>query len=327
MKDSSDLAVRLLETISFGIIAMKTNGEVITANRAALQMLGCDDLPGDRKLKNLFHAFPAVGEEIINHLENDEVPFELEPVIGNDRVFQISGDAMKQGIILSMLDITRDQDKELNSIQKIIAAQEEDKRRMAREIHDGIAPLISFAKLELEGFTDELVEFQPGVDTARVEQIQKTLDTIAEDLRNLSHQLIPRLLNEFGLYSAFTNLVSRLHSQGGPVVEFYTNLENGERVDRDIELNLFRCGQEMLQNALKHSGASEILVQLIRHRRSIILMVEDNGSGMDPTEAYNTGNGIGLANIEARARALNGKFQIDSRLNKGAMVSVEVPIS
>jgi len=326
MKDPSQLAERVLESISLGIMAVNTNGEILTINKTALQMLDHEAYSVEWTLKEIFQSFPAVGEEIYTHLVNGDIPFELEPVIGRNRVYQISGDLMKGGIIISLLDITRDQGREQNAIQKIIAAQEEDKRRMAREIHDGIAPLISYAKLGLEGFIDELNNCRIEIDIKRMEQIQKTLDTIAEDLRNLSHQLIPRLLNEFGLHSAFTSMVSRLQHQSGPRVELYTNLKKDERMDKNIELNLYRCGQEMLQNALKHSDASEILIQLIKHRRSIILMVEDDGKGMDPKVMNNAAKGIGLANIEARALALNGKYQIDSSMNRGTLVSVEVPV-
>jgi signal transduction histidine kinase len=231
-----------------------------------------------------------------------------------------------EGYILMIQDLTAEKKIETNSIQSIIASQENERRRLAREIHDGIAPLLSSAKLELELFLEELHEKGADIQVHRLKRIRKTIDSISTDLRDLSHRLIPRLLEEFGLYSAFQNTINHMSSNSKAQVEYYSNLDPSERLDRDIELNLFRCGQELLHNAIKHSGAGKIVLQVIRHESSVVLMVEDDGVGFNVQEKSKQREGIGLTNIETRVRSLNGEFLIESVPDYGTLVSIEIPL-
>ena len=109
-------------------------------------------------------------------------------------------------------------------------------------------------------------------------------------------------------------------------VEFYCNFNSQTRFDKDLELNLYRCGQELVNNTVKHAKASEILVQVIKHEQSIVLMVEDDGIGFDQDEKNMDNYGIGLTNIETRVRTLDGEFIIESLEKKGTTVSIEVPL-
>jgi len=109
-------------------------------------------------------------------------------------------------------------------------------------------------------------------------------------------------------------------------VEFYCNFNAEVRFNNDLELNLYRCGQELLNNAVKHARASEIMVQLIKHDQSIILMVEDDGIGFEQNKNSLENFGIGLTNIETRVRTLNGEFILESRRSKGTIASIEIPI-
>jgi signal transduction histidine kinase len=164
------------------------------------------------------------------------------------------------------------------------------------------------------------------MDEEKLLNIRETLDSITNDLRALSHHLIPRLLEEFGLFSAFSNLITKINNSVKTKVEFYCNFGPEIRFEKDLELNLYRCGQELLNNAVKHAGASEILVQLIKHDQSIVLMVEDDGRGFQHQSNNPEEFGIGLTNIETRVRTLNGEFIIESRENKGTTASIEIPL-
>jgi signal transduction histidine kinase len=215
---------------------------------------------------------------------------------------------------------------ETGSIQSIIAGQEKERRRIAREIHDGIGPLLSYSKLELDAFLDEYENLSKKAAEDKLLNIRQTIDSITNDLRDLSHHLIPRLLEEFGLYSAFNNLISKLNNSIKVKVEFYSNIGIEIRFDHDLELNLYRCGQELINNAVKHAKATEILVQLIKHDQSIVLMVEDDGIGFEQLENNQDDFGIGLTNIETRVRTLNGEFILESAKNKGTTASIELAL-
>ena len=222
--------------------------------------------------------------------------------------------------------MTRLVEMETGAIHSIIAGQEQERRRIAREIHDGIGPLLSYSKLELDAFLDEYEDLPDKVPEEKLLNISQTLDSITNDLRDLSHHLIPRLLEEFGLVSAFSNLTTKLNNSIKSKVAFYSNIEPEIRFDKELELNLYRCGQELLNNAVKHAKASEILVQLIKHEHSIILMVEDDGLGIKQFENKPNDLGIGLTNIETRVRTFNGEFLLESAENKGTTASIEFPL-
>ena len=233
---------------------------------------------------------------------------------------------IKSGFICIINDVSRLKEIETGSIQSIIAGQENERRRIAREIHDGIGPMLSYSKLELDAFMDEYLQENMDIPDEKLLHIRQTLDSITDDLRNLSHHLIPRLLEEFGLFSAFSNLITRLNNSVDPKVEFYCNFNSETRFNHDLELNLYRCGQELLQNSIKHARASEILVQLIKHDRSIILMVEDDGEGFEKSEINPDQSGIGLTNIDTRVRTLSGTLIIESNRQMGTSSSIEIPI-
>lgn len=215
---------------------------------------------------------------------------------------------------------------EANSIQAILEGQENERRRIGRAIHDGIGPLLSYMKLSLDSFIDDLHKQNPQTSTDILNNISDTIDSLTGDLRLLSHSLAPRLLNEFGLTPAFENMVFRLNQSRKANITLYTNIEKDTRLDNDIELNLFRCGQELLSNAVKYSKASNILVQLIMHEETIVLMVEDDGSDFKRENLQPENFGIGLTNIDTRVRMLNGEFNMDSTLNKGTVASIEIPM-
>jgi signal transduction histidine kinase len=329
MEDSKGILDTVLHSIPFGIIALDHSGGITLVNRQAADYLELETpepkLAGLHVIECLSHI-PLLAEEVEGYLGKGKGRFTLDAFTVGDRILHISGEPAGDGHMFIIGDITGMKEMEASSIQSMITGEENERKRLAREIHDGIAPMISYARLELDSFMDEYSEMCGGDALEKLGIIRQTLDSISGDLRDLSHRLIPRLLEEFGLYSAFNNLVNRFNQTTRSRVDLYCNFDTAWRIDREIELNLYRCGQELLNNAVKHAGAGEILVQLIRHERSIVLMVEDNGIGFDPGNAGPEGPGIGLTNIETRVRAMGGEFIIESLKHRGTTVSIEIPL-
>jgi signal transduction histidine kinase len=280
---------------------------------------------GDSLIKHIVHLQP-LDEELESYLKQPGMFKTFEPVTYNDRSFDISIRTIQGGYLVIIYEITSLKILEANSIQAIITSQENERRRLAREIHDGIGPLLSSAKLELDLFLEDLSERDKSIPDEKLFNIRQTIDSISVDLRDLSHSLIPRLLEEFGLLSAFQNMVGRIRNSTKSEVDLYCNLEPDDRFDKEIELNLFRCGQELLTNAIRHANAKRIILQLIKHEDSIVLMVEDDGKGFNQEESRKNSDGIGLINIETRVRALNGDFLIEAEKKRGSLVSIEIPL-
>jgi signal transduction histidine kinase len=319
----------ILENTSFGLIVLDHEGNFILANRLALDLLDMDlsvENSAQRNILSCLVSFPSLRDQIKSCLQGDKKPFEIESGFLGSRYLNIRGRPIVHGYLITIENITDQKEIEAISINSLIAAQENERTRLAREIHDGIGPLLSSAKLELDSFMDEMRTEHATMPLDKLQSIREIIDSLTNDLRNLSHHLLPRLLEEFGLYSAFNNLVNRVRSIKKVNVDFYCNFSTKERFDRNTELNLYRCGQELINNAIKHSQAGEIMIQLIRHDHSIVLMVEDDGIGFNPEIPGTENAGIGLSNIDARVRFLGGDFLIDSLKDRGTTVSIEIPI-
>lgn len=319
----------LLESVPFGFILTGSEGRIKLLNNSARELLGIR-----KKMEELISSdlishvgrIPLLSDQFAQFMRRPAGSLNLVTPSGNHRFIECSLYPVEQGFLMIIHDVTKEKELEASSIQSLITGQEDERRRLAREIHDGIAPLLSSAKLELDLVLEELKQFDASIPDNRLKTIRQTIDTISVDLRDLSHRLIPRLVEDFGLQSAFKNLVARMTGKSKTQVELYCNLKPEERFDRDIELNLFRCGQELLNNALKHAGASLVMVQVIRHEESIVLMVEDDGTGFDPDTLQGDREGIGLTNVETRVKMLNGEFIVESVKGRGTLVSIEIPV-
>lgn len=327
--ESNELLDAFISNTPFGVAIIDISGKIKKFNKLALQYLGIESSNNniaDLNLVNLVSDVPELYEVLSGNLTTERKPFTIESLIINDSYFTINGQVIFDGYIITIENITIQKEMEANSIQAILEGLENERRRIGRDIHDGIGPLLSYMKLSLDSFIDELHIQNPKASTETLDDISETIDSITTDLRLMSHSLVPRLLDEFGLAPAFENMVYRLNESKKANIKLYTNIEKDTRIDNDIELNLFRCGQELLSNAVKYAHASNILVQLILHAESIVLMVEDDGVGFEREKRQLENFGIGLTNIDTRIRMLNGQFILDSVLNKGTVASIEIPL-
>ena len=325
--ETNELLEAFISNTPFGVVVVDLSGRIKTANALVNKYLelGKDVDIVNANILKIIKDLPELSSVINVSLREGKKPFNIESLVIADRHLTISGQVILDGYIITIENISKQKEMEANSIQAILDGQENERRRIGRDIHDGIGPLLSFMKLSLGSFIDDLNKQNPQIKTDILDNISETIDSITVDLRSLSHSLVPRLLDEFGLCPAFENMILRLKEPKIFDIELYTNIEKDMRLDREIELNIFRCGQELVSNAIKYSRASNILVQVILHKDSIVLMVEDDGVGFEKDKLQLENFGIGLTNIDTRVRLLNGEFMLDSVLNKGTVASIEIP--
>ncbi|MCE3226099.1 MAG: histidine kinase [Bacteroidetes bacterium] len=201
-----------------------------------------------------------------------------------------------------------------------INAQEEERKRIAGELHDGLGGLLSTVKLNLDTYNtrnnkdSERNHFQQSVDM---------LDEVCNDLRTISHNMMPGALVKLGLIAATKDFISKLNSSGNILFRFEA-VGAEVRLQEQVEIALFRIIQEASNNIIKHSRATKADIQLIMHDDVITLMIEDNGQGFD-TSNLSKKQGIGLQNIESRITYLGGKLVIDSQPGKGTSLIAELP--
>lgn len=194
------------------------------------------------------------------------------------------------------------------SIDAFIEGEEKEKVRIGRELHDGIAQEIVAVKLAMQQ--------QPGN-----EKMVDELARISLDIRNISHELMPQTLKEYGLKLAIEDICQKILAPSGIQYEIHSSLPD-ERMPGKIEITLYRVFQELVHNIIKHSHATEVLVQLRKMNNHILLVVEDNGQGMTDEKK----NGIGISNLKSRVQLLDGNLQYDSSENEGTTAIVRVPL-
>jgi signal transduction histidine kinase len=206
---------------------------------------------------------------------------------------------------------------------KIIEGQERERKRIAEELHDGIGQLLSAINLNLKGLEPKIKE----LNKKHRKSYQNTLTLLeqaVEEVRNISRNIRPGVLEKFGLVKGLERLAEDMDQTSNLNVYFYHN-DIDQRFSDKIEVTLYRVAQELLNNAVKHAQAEEIQVQLIKHENELVLMVEDDGVGFD-SELAVSGKGIGLQNIETRVKSMDGQLNLDTSKEKGTSVTVHLPL-
>lgn len=200
----------------------------------------------------------------------------------------------------------------------VLRTEEKFRSRYSRELHDGMGPLLSSAKMSMS------VLAKRAEDEENRELIASTsavIDEAIRSLREISNNLSPQVLNDFGLVRGITNFINKNPQLRTIEMRFDTNLRK-ERFDHDIEVILYRVICELINNSLKHSGCTKIELDLQLVYDRIYLTYSDNGRGFD-TQAV-ADYGMGMSNITSRIHSLGGTIEITSQPNKGMAASIVV---
>lgn len=203
----------------------------------------------------------------------------------------------------------------------LLRTEERSRASFSRELHDGLGPLLSSAKMSLSALNRANLK-----DNERqiLQNSSAVIDEAIRSLREISNNLSPHILNDFGLVRGIKNFVERLGTLRDTNVEFSTTLKD-ERYDSNIEVILYRVVCELINNSLKHADATHISVMLREERELLIVEYSDNGRGFNYSDVESSG--MGLSNIRSRISSLNGKFELHSSIGKGMCVKVAVSIN
>ncbi|PLX24523.1 MAG: hypothetical protein C0599_02050 [Salinivirgaceae bacterium] len=223
-------------------------------------------------------------------------------------------DITKRKNIENALEKEREQ-----KLSAVYDGQERERKRISRDLHDGLGQKMIALKLFMESF--ELTNQSQTIQT--LEKIKKELDDLIAETRQISTDIMPPVLTEFGLEKALKQLCESINNSSKVSVVYDSIGQNFKSSNQTITY-LYRIAQESISNAMKHGKALEIKVQLIAGKDFISLMVEDNGKGFELSQiSENSGNGI--YNMRERIKILNGKFEITSHNNSGTLIKVRVP--
>ncbi|GEP84408.1 NreB protein [Staphylococcus piscifermentans] len=207
-------------------------------------------------------------------------------------------------------------------MQKTISAQENERKRISRELHDGIVQELINVDVELR-----LLKYQQDKDELidNSKRIEGIMSRLIDDVRNLSVELRPSSLDDLGLDAAFRSYFKQFERNYGVYVDYHTNV-SAQRFDNEVETVVYRVVQEALFNALKYAQVDTIEVSIQLSDETIIAEVSDRGVGFKRGDNPK-GTGLGLFGMNERAEQVNGTVNIDSQIGRGTIVTLEVPIT
>ncbi len=201
--------------------------------------------------------------------------------------------------------------------QLVVRAQEQERRRLARDLHDEVNQALTAILLRLEALAQDL----PPTEADTVAELKRLVDQAMEELLSLGRQLRPSALDDHGLLPALTAQVKRFARHTGVDARVVTDGE-WEGLDEDKQATIYRVGQEALSNVIQHANASRVEVRLTAQNGGAALIVEDDGEGFDPSGADHSG--LGLGGMTERARLVGG--ELDIRSSPGAGTTVRLTI-
>jgi signal transduction histidine kinase len=200
---------------------------------------------------------------------------------------------------------------------RTMSDQEETARRLSREMHDHFGQTLSAIEANLVA-----MRHAKAFHTGRLEDCLGLVKDAVDNVREVSQLLRPTILDDFGLDASLRWLAEGFAERTGVQVDYRSSFD--ARLSGDAETQIFRIAQEALTNISRHSGATEVRMEIAASKSEVVLTVEDNGKGFDEAPA---GRGMGMIGMRARARAVQGRVTVESKPGKGTQVRVSVPLS
>lgn len=212
-------------------------------------------------------------------------------------------------------------EKQLAATEAVLKGEEQERTRLAKDLHDGLGGMLSGIKYSLSTIQGNLI-MTPDNHQA-FERSMDMLDSSINEMRRVAHNMMPESLLKFGLDAALRDFCKGIRQSGALEVTYQSiGLEN-QSVDQTIAITIYRIVQELISNSIRHAAAKTAIVQLTKTDGLITVTVEDNGQGFDPN-ALAKSSGIGWSNIKNRIAFLKGKLDIQSGPGKGTSVLIEL---
>mgnify|MGYP006292859771 CR=1 FL=1 len=204
----------------------------------------------------------------------------------------------------------------------IIKTEENERQGFAKELHDGLGPLLSSVKMSISALSQNV----RAKDNKKIlDNTENLIDESINTLKEISNRLSPHVLNNFGLYRAVKSFINRLQIVDEPVINLNSNIED-RRFSKNIEVVLYRVICELIANTLKHGNARNIYIDLFADEKTINLKYLDDGQGFDREKMQKEQNGHGYANIESRIKSINGSYDIYTSPGEGFNMNMVINI-
>lgn len=337
----SESYLRSIVNNLFGaLFVTDSNGIIRTVNSTAHKLLNytSDELEG-KHISVLFKSFSAQSEQ--QFFLNDYALFlsrqkSIQCKNGTLRPVYITCTLLKNesGLIEGLILVGHDESEKqayeakleqarMDRMLAIQDAQEEERIRIATDIHDGLGQQLTAISYMLQK-----LNINRQMDEESADRLRMQLNAAILEAKNISHNLSPILLKDFGLIAAIKNLVEKLNQLNVVLVRF-DHYDIPDRIDSRLEKALYRICQESLNNVVKHAEAVNVSVELFGNEEQIVMVVEDDGKGFDVAlqEQQVQWKGIGLISMRERVMAFGGIISINSEAGKGTEILIEIPLN
>jgi len=214
-------------------------------------------------------------------------------------------------------------EKEVDAMNAMVEGQENERLRIARDLHDRLGGTLSIVKMHFKSVEESVAALQES-NVKQYMEANHLLDEACEEVRKIAHDMTSGVLLKFGLAAALQDLKATVESTGQLEINLI-DIGLEDRLTYEYEINIYRMVQELLTNTLKHANASEMNVQVFRKAGELSIVVDDNGVGFDPGSTHSK-DGIGLKNVKSRVSKLKGKMNIDSGLGAGTTITIDLPL-
>ena len=202
-----------------------------------------------------------------------------------------------------------------------IQVQEEERRRIARDLHDDIGTKLNVIFLNLHRL--KKIDEISAKGASTINEINQLIGTTIETTRRISHNLLPPTLEDFGLVEAVKELCENFEKSGAVTVDFDLYENRLPIPDKMVELNIYRVLQELMKNSIKHGEAENVNIRMSLGQEKVRLEYQDNGKGFDMEVMKNSKKGLGMKSIESRMEMINANFSVQSKIDEGVVVNID----
>ena len=228
-------------------------------------------------------------------------------------------------LILSVVrNLSQRKEVERKILSAVIYAEERERERIAKDMHDGLGPLLSTIKLYVNELKPMNLTSEERDDL--INSSNDLIDDAVNATRTISNNLMPRIIKTYGLIKAVEEFCNKINKTNKLKIEFET--ENiPDRLNPEVEIILFRVISELINNTIKHANANKILILLIKNDDKISLYFKDDGIGFDVDTIMNSDHiGMGLKNVISRVKSINGNYTFSSSPNNGFTIKIDINV-
>ncbi|MDA3890651.1 MAG: histidine kinase [Salinivirgaceae bacterium] len=221
---------------------------------------------------------------------------------------------------LKRADIDRNR-SEKRLLNAIIQTEEKERKRFAKDLHDGLGPLLSTVKMSISALLNPNANIESKTILKNTKMV---INEAISSIKEISNNLSPHVLTNFGLVSALKNFTHKINEAKTVTIQLFSNMEN-ERFNSNAEVILFRATCELINNTIKHAKAENISINISKHLRTLTIQYNDDGLGFDTDLTENNKKGgMGFQNISSRIKSINGVFIINSFPGEGTNALIKV---